>query len=204
MQTASSISPSMSSVPMLNGSNFLEWKDCLIIALALMGHDLAFREDCPIITDSSTDQDRNKLERWESSNRTYFMLIKHSIPSVFRGSVSDEVVSAKDYLSVLEKSFAKNDKAETITLLSELISMKHKDTGSIREYILKMSGLASKLKALGLPLADDLLVCLVLISLPARFAQFKVSYNCQKDKWSINELIAQCVQEEDRLLKEKT
>ena len=62
---------------------------------------------------------------------------------------------------------------------------------------MEMSHLASKLKALKLELLDDLLMHLVLISLPAQFSQFKVIYNCQKDKWSLNELISHCVQEEE-------
>ena len=44
---------------------------------------------------------------------------------------------------------------------------------------------------------------LVLISLPTQFSQFKVSYNCQKETWSLNELISHCVQEEERLKQEK-
>ncbi|RVW63854.1 Retrovirus-related Pol polyprotein from transposon TNT 1-94 [Vitis vinifera] len=32
---------------------------------------------------------------------------------------------------------------------------------------------------------------------------FKISYNTQKEKWTLNELIAQCVQEEERLKQEK-
>ena len=67
-----------------------------------------------------------------------------------------------------------------------------------------MSHLASKLKALKLELSEDLLVHLVLISLPAQFGQFKVSYNCQKEKWSLNELISYCVQEEERLKQART
>ncbi|XP_022862502.1 uncharacterized protein LOC111382696 [Olea europaea var. sylvestris] len=69
---------------------------------------------------------------------------------------------------------------------------------------MEMSHIASKLKALKLDLFEDLLVYLVLISLPAHFSQFKVSYNCQKDSWSLNELISHCVQEEERLKHEKT
>ena len=81
--------------------------------------------------------------------------------------------------------------------------MKYKDKTSIREYILEMSNIASKLKALRLELSEDLLVHLVLISLPGQFSQFKVSYNCQKDKWTLNELISYCVQEEERLKQEQ-
>ncbi|KAJ4710364.1 Retrovirus-related Pol polyprotein from transposon TNT 1-94 [Melia azedarach] len=44
----------------------------------------------------------------------------------------------------------------------------------------------------------------VLISLPSQFSQFKVSYNYQKETWSLNELISHCVQEEERLRQEKT
>lgn len=69
---------------------------------------------------------------------------------------------------------------------------------------MEMSNLASKLKSLKLELGEDLLVYLVLISLPTHFGQFKVSYNTQKDKWSLNELISHCVQEEDRLQRDRT
>ena len=43
----------------------------------------------------------------------------------------------------------------------------------------------------------------VLISLLTQFSPFKISYNTQKEKWTLNELIAQCVQEEERLKQEK-
>jgi len=56
-----------------------------------------------------------------------------------------------------------------------------------------MSHLISKLKALKLELSEDLLVHLILISLPAHFWQFKVSYNILKDTWSLNELISHYV-----------
>ncbi|KAK4388580.1 hypothetical protein Sango_2464600 [Sesamum angolense] len=36
------------------------------------------------------------------------------------------------------------------------------------------------------------------------FSQFKVSYNCQRETWSLNELISHCVQEEERLKQDKT
>lgn len=56
-------------------------------------------------------------------------------------------------------------------------AMRSKVKGNIREYILEMSFLASKLKNLKLELSDDLLVHLVLIFLLAQFIQFVVSYN---------------------------
>ena len=64
---------------------------------------------------------------------------------------------------------------------------------------MEMSNLTTKLRSLKLELHEDKLVHLVLISLLAQFSQFKVSYNTQKDKWALNELISHYVQEEDRL-----
>ena len=69
---------------------------------------------------------------------------------------------------------------------------------------MQMSHIASKLKALKLELSEDLLVHLVLILLPAHFSQFKVSYNCQKEKQTMNELISYCVQEEKSLKHQKS
>ena len=82
--------------------------------------------------------------------------------------------------------------------------MRYVGKRNIREYIKEMSHIASKLKALKLELSEDLLVHLVLISLPTQYNQFKVSYNCQKETWSLNELISHCVQEEERLKHDKT
>ena len=66
-----------------------------------------------------------------------------------------------------------------------------------------MSNLVTRLKALKLELSEDILVYLVLISLPTQFSSFKISYNTQKEKWTLNELIAKCVQEKERLKQEK-
>ncbi|KAL5755315.1 hypothetical protein ACOSP7_023535 [Xanthoceras sorbifolium] len=132
------------------------------------------------------------------------MIMKRGIPEAFRGPESEGITTAKEFLTEIEKRFVKNDKVETSTLLASLISMKYKGKGNIKEYIMEMSHIASKLKTLKLELSDDFLVHLVLISLPAQFSQFKVSYNCQRDKWTLNELISYCVQEEDRLKQEKT
>ena len=68
---------------------------------------------------------------------------------------------------------------------------------------MEMSNLVTRLRALKLELSDDILVHLVLISLPVQYSPFKISYNTQKEKWTLNELIAQCVQEEERLKQEK-
>lgn len=62
-----------------------------------------------------------------------------------------------------------------------LSSIKYTEKVNIQEYILEMSHLVSKLKALKLELSEYLLVHLALISLPAQGSHFKISYNCQKE-----------------------
>ena len=203
--SASTISANINSIPMLNGTNFKDWKENVMIVLGCMDLDLALRIERPAdLTDRSSTEEKRDMERWDRSNRMSLMIIKRGIPEAFRGAVSEKVTTANEFLEEIEKRFAKNDKAETSTLLASLISMRYKGKGNIREYIMEMSHLASKLKTLKLELSEDLLVHLVLISLPAQFSQFKVSYNCQKDKWTLNELISHCVQEEERLKQEKT
>ncbi|RVW88555.1 Retrovirus-related Pol polyprotein from transposon TNT 1-94 [Vitis vinifera] len=177
----------------------------MMILLGCMDIDLALRMAKPDeLNEQSTQEDEVYWGKWERSNRLSLMIMKRRIPEAFRGAITDEVTNASDFLAEIQKRFAKNDKAETSTLLASLISMKYKGKGNVREYIMEMSHLASKLKALKLELSDDLLVHLVLISLPAQFNQFKVSYNCQNDKWTLNELISFYVQEEDRLKQDKT
>ncbi|XP_047331749.1 uncharacterized protein LOC124935357 [Impatiens glandulifera] len=135
-----------------------------------MDLDLALRIDQPApLTDVSTTDQRQMFEKWERSNRLSLMIIKKSIPEIFRGTISDDITKVEEFL--IEK-------------------------GNIREYILNMSNVASKLRALKLDLSEDMLVLLVLLSLPAQYDQFKVSYNCQKEKWTLNELISHCVGEE--------
>ncbi|KAL1290664.1 hypothetical protein AAHE18_20G145800 [Arachis hypogaea] len=104
---------------------------------------------------------------------------------------------------MLKIFFAKNEKAEASSLLRKLVSMRYKGKENIREDIMKMFHLASKLKALKLELFGDLLVHFILIYLPVHFGKFKVSYNTLKDTWSLNELISHYVQEEERLQQDK-
>lgn len=96
------------------------------------------------------------------------MMIKIFIPKIIRGSIAENE-SVKKFLETMEQFFAKNDKVEISSTLSILISMVYKGKEIIREYIMKMSNLTSKLKALKLEYPKDLIVHIVLISLPTHF-----------------------------------
>ncbi|XP_042386645.1 uncharacterized protein LOC121978356 [Zingiber officinale] len=118
-----------------------------------MDLDLSLRTEQPTApTDTSSSELRAKYEKWDRSNCMSLMIIKRGIPETFMGAVSNSVTKAKEYLDEIEKRFAKSDKAETSTILKNLISIKYKGKGNIREYIMEMTHLASKLKALNLEL----------------------------------------------------
>ncbi|XP_075489531.1 uncharacterized protein LOC142528374 [Primulina tabacum] len=138
-----------------------------------MDLDFALREErhVPLTEGGSADEKAN-MDKWDRSNRMSLMIMKRSIPETFWGSMSEEKVATK-FLEEIEQRFAKNEKAETSTLLPNLVSMKYKGKGNIRGYIMEMSHIASKLKALKLQLSDDLLVHLVLISLLVQYSHFK-------------------------------
>ncbi|CAN1781235.1 hypothetical protein LINPERHAP1_LOCUS15382, partial [Linum perenne] len=111
--SAANISSNINSVPMLNGTNFKDWKRHLHITLGCMDLDLALREEQPApLTAESTLIDKRDHERWDRSNRMCLMIMKHSIPESLRGSESDEITNAKEFLDEIEKRFAKNNKVE--------------------------------------------------------------------------------------------
>lgn len=121
---------------------------------------------------------------------------------IVKGSIPDSDL-AKDYFASIAERFAVCDKAQATMLLDTLTSMRYDQSQNIREYIMKMINISAQLAALEMPLDDQVLVHMALKSLPPQFDQLNITYNTQKDKWSLNELIAVCVQEDERIRKNK-
>ena len=80
--------------------------------------------------------------------------------------------------------------------------MKFNDTKGVPEHIMEMRGIAAQLKSLEIKMFEYFLVHFILNSLPSEYEPFNISYNTHKEKWSINELLTMCVQEEGRLNQE--
>ena len=68
---------------------------------------------------------------------------------------------------------------------------------------MKKCHMASKLKSMEMEISDGFLVHFIMSSLPQKFSPFVINYNSMKIKWGIDELIAMCVQEEERLKAER-
>ena len=88
------------------------------------------------------------------------MVIKHTIRVTIRSFMPDKV-KVKSFL--VEEQFIKLDKVKASTHLSKLINMRYNDKDNIREYIMKMSNLVSKIKVLKLELFEEILVHFILI-----------------------------------------
>ncbi|XP_042413962.1 uncharacterized protein LOC122002737 [Zingiber officinale] len=193
------MSANLNNIPVFTGTNFGQWKEHITILLGCLDLDYAFRHDrpAPLTDDSTADQNVN-FDKLERSNHMSLMIMRISIPESLRGSITKND-DAKIFLKELADRFASNEKVETTTLLTKLVSMRYTRKGNIREYIMGISNLITRFKALKLDMSESVLVNLILISLPTQFTPFKINYNTQKEKWILNELIAQCVQEEKRL-----
>ncbi|XP_068340499.1 uncharacterized protein [Pyrus communis] len=169
-----------------------------------MDYDLALREDeTPAVTTNNTAEQRLKSEKWEKSNRMALMVMKRSISEAVRGGISS-CDKAKAFLEAVGAKFKTSEKGEMANLMTTLTSQKFDGQTSVREHILKMVEAAAKLKDLEVPIDDSFVVHMALSSLPESFEQLKVSYNTQKEKRSLDEMISICAQEESRLKRAKS
>jgi len=72
----------------------------------------------------------------------------------------------------------------------------------VREHIIQIRDTVAQLKKLEIEISDSFLMHYILNTLPHQYGPFKISYNTHKDKWSFNELMSMCAQEEERLVME--
>ena len=167
-----------------------------------MDIDYAIRKDePPALTNTSTAADITFYERWERSNRLSMMFIKTKISAGIRGSV-DQHEKVRDLLKAIDDQFVTSDKALASTLIMKFSSLRLTSVKGVREHIMQMRDTVAQLKKLEVEISESFLVHYILNTLPHQYGPFKISYNTHKDKWSINELMTMCVQEEERLVME--
>ncbi|XP_061358310.1 uncharacterized protein LOC133302537 [Gastrolobium bilobum] len=190
-------------VEMLTGSNYKKWKQDIEFALGIVDLDFALRQNEPRRpTDESTDSQRAHYARWEKSNRLSLIAMKRSIAEHLLSGLPENL-TAKAFLDAVGERFKISNKAEAGYLVNELTNMKYNASIGIREFILRMVHIQTKLKGHNIVFQDDFIVHHVLNVLPADFSQIKTAYTAQNETWGVNDLIGKCVAEEDKLKKEK-
>ncbi|XP_020266399.1 uncharacterized protein LOC109841881 [Asparagus officinalis] len=127
VSSAANITININSIPMLNDVNFKSWQENVMIVLRASDLDIVLRfpSPAPHMDKSSTDEKKN-MEKWERLNRMCMMIMKRVIPEAFRGTMSEKITTAKEFLEDIEKMFDKNEKAKISTLLENLILMRYK------------------------------------------------------------------------------
>ena len=80
--------------------------------------------------------------------------------------------------------------------MSKLVFIKYSRDSNIRQHILEMENIASKLNDTKLSIFNSFLVHLILTSLSIEYEPFKNSCNTHNDEWSSNDLLTKCVEEE--------
>jgi hypothetical protein len=204
----------LSVIQPLNGSNYSSCRETIEIALALTEIDLALMTDAPkepekhVLHDGETirafatrEWDFSPIRmtydlehtKWDASNHKCLMVIKSSIKEAIRGGIPD-CETAKEYLKKVESQFTDSLKTYASTIIKRLVTEKYSFGNGLREHILKMSNMASKLKPMDMGLKDEFLVHLVISSLPKEFEAFEINYNSKPKNWGIEKLIAMCVQ----------
>ena len=113
----------------------------------------------------------------------------NSISRTIRGSIGIKD-KAKDFLDMVKKHFMITNNVVGASLISRLSNMKYDGTLGVKEYILAMVHIASKLKEVDKSVSDQYIVQFIFNSLPPAFGAFKVDYNQSPTTWDINELIS--------------
>ncbi|KAF2322675.1 hypothetical protein GH714_028303 [Hevea brasiliensis] len=165
--------------------------------------DLALREDEPAKpTIESSAKQKEQYAKCERSNRLSLIAIRRTILDYLKSGLPSNVI-AKGYLAAIEKRYFVSNKAEARTLLNQLTNMKYNHVRSVRDYILNMVHIQTKLRGLKLEVSDDFIIHLTLNTLPPNFSQIKTAYNTQNQIWSVNDLLSKCDAEAKKLESEK-
>ncbi|XP_023638903.1 uncharacterized protein LOC111830638 [Capsella rubella] len=147
----------VSTVPILTGTNFSEWKEKVEFTLGVLDMDLALREEEPDpLTIISTEEEKALHKAWEKANRLSMMFLRMTIASNVKTSLPD-VEKAKAYLTAIEERFKTADKSLAGKLMADLTTIKYDGTRSMHEHCIEMTNLAPKLKILGMSVDDSFL-----------------------------------------------
>ena len=193
----------LANIPVLTGGgNYKKWRREIGLLLTLNEFDIALETPKPVINDQSTRAEKADAERWARANKVALSILESAMTDTVRGGIKKHDL-AINYLDAIEKKFKESQKAEISQYMAMLTTYKIENTGSIRDHIMKMSDAAEKLNSLDVNIGEKQLVFMILQALPNKYSQLKVSYNTQDKNWDVDELIAQCVQEETRQKQER-
>ncbi|XP_028214917.1 uncharacterized protein LOC114396962 [Glycine soja] len=133
-------------------------------------------ESKPMINVKSTPEKKKLLAKLERSNRISIIVIKMI---VFEHLLSDlpEKVTAKEFLYALGERYRVSDNVEFRCLMKQLMDMRYDNVNGVRELIVKMIHIQTKLKSHKIDINEKFIVEHALNCLPTDFTQIKLAYN---------------------------
>ena len=187
-------------VVVYNGLNFAEWSEQVSFHLGALDLDLALLEDKPpALTRTSLTAERNLMNNWIRSNRLCLMFMKMTVAGNIKVSLP-EVETAKEFMEELKKRSKTADKSLASTLMAQLTTMKYDGKSTMHDHILEMTSLVAKLKTIGMTVDDSFVIQFIINSLPKEvYGPFHMTYNLNKDVWTLNELTNQLIEESRHL-----
>ena len=147
-----------SSVPILNGMNFSDWKEQVQFHLGVLDLDVALESEKPaaITSDSSADE-KSTFKAWEKSNRLSLKFMRMTIANNIKSTLPN-TENAKEFLKSVEERFKTADKSLAGTLMAKLTTMKFDGMRGMHEHVLEMTNLAAQLKTLEMNVDEFFLV----------------------------------------------
>ena len=153
-------------IPTLKGDNYTQWKKKIDLAFILAEVDQVVTTPCPtelvspVRETNETDAAWATKERdfasqrmsydlehrkWVTTNKKYLAMIKNTIEPAIVGSIP-EGDTVTEYLKRIKSQFIGSSNTYATQLIKQLVIERYSENGGIREHILRMSNLASKLK----------------------------------------------------------
>lgn len=186
-----------SHIEFLTGNNYKRWRRQLDTYLGAHDYDICLSQPEPVEPpDSASSSVKARFSSWQKANKMSLLIIQSSISEPLRAGIPS-FDTAKELLDIIEGQFIGYAKASIMNLFTQLFGL-HFDQGSVREFISKLCGIVYQLRDLGMNLDDDFIVYSTMSFLPKSYETFVVNHNTSDRKWSVNELINQCVLEEGR------
>jgi hypothetical protein len=184
-------------------NNFPLWKNKLEIALGVFELYYSLENDKPEAPAAGVDgfdelmeTYKKNIATWERSNQMYLKIMKGVITERILVVIPDST-DAKKYMDSIEEKYRGNDKQYSLAIMHKLINTKHHISKSVREHIMYLCDLGTKLNTLNMGFDDPFMVHLALVSLPDEYGNLVSSYYNMKEKWTIDELISHAMLEED-------
>jgi hypothetical protein len=160
------------SVPILNGMNFSDWKEQVQFHLGVLDLDVALEsEKLVAITSNSSKEEKSTFKAWERSNRMSLKFMRMTVANNIKSTLP-RTKNAKEFLKYVEERFRTADKSLAGTLMAKLTTMKFDGTHGMHEHVLEMTNLVAQLKTLEMNVDEFFLVQFILNSLPPQYGPF--------------------------------